>query len=432
MRTVTLRVLLTCKYLPPETEGGGALTVFALSRALAAEGVEVTILKARSDVHVDRSDWGGLEVHETAYRDRFDYRERGVPDFWAHLAAKAFNHRSYRRALGRLTAERAFDLVHAQNHTTALAAASIKDETRLPLAATLRGHGLWCFVLGKTLPDGTPCSGCTTPNQVPCLGASHALWPPTTSPALAAMKGWMRFQSRLAREIDLMLPISAMMADEARVYGRPIRTIPDLVDDTGTCEPLPEGVTGALARARGRRVALYAGRLAPNKGLDLVVDAASATPDWFFAIAGDDARGDYRARLEARAGGLDNVAFLGWVPNAAMGALYDAADVVLLPFLRKEPLSRGMVEALARGRALAATNHGGPLDAVEGGVNGALFEPAAGELARALERLGRDDLDALGAASRRIYEERFSPRRIVRAHLEAYEWLISTTGGTRD
>src|SRR3954462_7941581 len=102
------RVLLTCKYLPPELEGGGALTAFALARALVREGVDVTILKARSEAAVDRGGWDGLRVHETPYRDRFDYRARGLPDFYAHLAAKRFNHASYRAALRRLAATERF------------------------------------------------------------------------------------------------------------------------------------------------------------------------------------------------------------------------------------------------------------------------------------------------------------------------------------
>ena len=201
--------------------------------------------------------------------------------------------------------------------------------------------------------------------------------------------------ARLAAEIDLMLPISTMMADEARVYGRPTRVIPDLVEDAAESydAELPFAAAEAIAARRpGQRVALYAGRLAPNKGLDLVVDAARTRPDWLFIVAGDDARGDYRAGLEARADGLDNVRFLGWVPNAAMPALYDSDDPVLLPFLRAEPLSRGMVEALSRARALAATAHGGPLDAVEDGRNGVLFAPTADGLAGALDRLSGADL----------------------------------------
>src|SRR5262249_46789058 len=124
--------------------------------------------------------------------------------------------------------------------------------------------------------------------------------------------------------------------------------------------------------------------------------------------------------------------FLGWVPNAAMPSLYDAVDLVLLPFLREEPLSRGMVEALSRGRALAATAHGGPLDAVEDGRNGALFAPTAEGLVDALARLAREDLAAMGARSRDVYVERFSPRRVVDAHLRAYESLVGSRGGRRD
>lgn len=430
---VGFRILLTCKYLPPEMEGGGALTVHALARALADEGVRVTVLKARSPKSVPVTAWEGFRVVETDYRDRFDYREKGLPDFYAHLTAKTFNHRSYRRALRRLCETERFDLVHAQNHTTALAAASLRDATGLPLAATLRGHGLWCFVLGKCLPDGSPCSGCVTENQIPCLGARSAVNPPQTLVSLPAMKAWMAFQTRLASRIDLMLPISTMMAEEARPYGRPVRVIPDLVDEFGDEGTLPDAARCALdERAPGSRVALYAGRLSPNKGLDMVLDAAARSPEWHFVIAGEE-RGGYGEVLRDRARemGLDNVRFLGWVPNDAMAALYDAADVVLLPFLRKEPLSRGMVEAMSRGRALAATAHGGPLDAVEDGRNGVLFPPTADGLVEALARLRSLDLERLGARSRAVYEERFSARSVVRAHLDAYEWLLSKGGGGR-
>ena len=211
-------------------------------------------------------------------------------------------------------------------------------------------------MLGKALPDGSPCSGCITANQIPCLSATSAVTPPTVIPKLASMKAWMRFQDRLARHIDLMLPISTMMANEATRYGRPARVIPDFVADLATSNgPVPEAVRKATSdRVPGDRIALYAGRLAPNKGLDLVLEAAAERPDWTFLIAGDETRGDYPAVLHRRTDerGLANVRFLGWIANAEMPAVYDAVDVVLLPFLRPEPLSRGMVEALARGLSL--------------------------------------------------------------------------------
>jgi glycosyltransferase involved in cell wall biosynthesis len=412
------RILIACKHLPPRSEGGGALTVAALSEALARNGLEITILRAGEGP--DPTEWRGLEVHETPYRDRFYYSARGTRDFYGQMAAGRFNHASYRDALRRLVKPGRFDVIHAQNHTTALAAASLREELGVPIVATLRGHGMWCFVLGKCLPSGASCPACVTANQVPCIGGSVAL----LLPKLVALKSTMRRQDRLARRIDLFLPISRMMAEHARRYGRPMRVVPDLVDlDSGTIEPLPPSLASELAPASGRRrLAVYAGRLAPNKGLDLLVDAAARLPDWHFVIAGNDRHGEYGAKLRARVGelGLTNVAFTGWLPNALIPSLYDSASVVVLPFLREEPLSRAMVEALACGRPLAATAHGGPLDGVEDGRNGVLFAPNAEVMAAAFRRLASMPLDELGRESRRIYCERFAVAPIVGAHLQAY------------
>jgi hypothetical protein len=61
---------------------------------------------------------------------------------------------------------------------------------------------------------------------------------------------------------------------------------------------------------------------------------------------------------------------------------------------------------------------------VEDGANGALFQPTAEGLVEALRRLAASDLEALGARSRTVYEERFEAGSVVRAHVRAYEWLL--------
>jgi len=74
-------------------------------------------------------------------------------------------------------------------------------------------------------------------------------------------------------------------------------------------------------------------------------------------LAGD---GSQRAALERRARelGLTDVEFLGRVPNARMGALYDAADVYLnSPDIDNMPGS--IIEAYAAGVPIVTTNAGG-------------------------------------------------------------------------
>ena len=79
---------------------------------------------------------------------------------------------------------------------------------------------------------------------------------------------------------------------------------------------------------------------------------------------------------------------------------------------------RYLVEALSRGRPLAATAHGGPLDAVADGENGVLFPATSTGLVEALDRLSTADLEAMGHVSRSVYATRFHPDRVLREHLD--------------
>lgn len=73
---------------------------------------------------------------------------------------------------------------------------------------------------------------------------------------------------------------------------------------------------------------LFAGRLAAEKNLDAVLEAAESLPDWQFSIAGD---GPLRARLEAAARRLPNLRVLGWLNREQLRAEVDAHHALLLP-----------------------------------------------------------------------------------------------------
>ncbi len=76
-------------------------------------------------------------------------------------------------------------------------------------------------------------------------------------------------------------------------------------------------------------LALALGRLHPNKGFDLLLDALALTRDIHLWIAGD---GPLRQDLERQARGLriaDRVRFLGWREDTAM--LLAASDMLVSP-----------------------------------------------------------------------------------------------------
>ncbi len=99
---------------------------------------------------------------------------------------------------------------------------------------------------------------------------------------------------------------------------------------------------------------------------------------------------------------------LGEIPPARLGAAMRAADV-LLNASRAEGISNAVVEGMACGLPILASDIPGNREVVEEGVNGLLFRDPA-ELAEKALRLAADpDLRRrLGEAGRRIAAERFS------------------------
>ena len=118
---------------------------------------------------------------------------------------------------------------------------------------------------------------------------------------------------------------------------------------------------------------LFAGRMAHQKGPDLLVDAIPALlsthPSAKFIFAGD---GEMRRTVEARADDLGVThctRFLGFQMNGSLADLYKACDVVCVPS-RNEPFGIVILEAWSAGKPVVSTRNGGPEEFVWHGVNG--------------------------------------------------------------
>src|SRR6185312_9270889 len=118
------------------------------------------------------------------------------------------------------------------------------------------------------------------------------------------------------------------------------------------------------------KVVLAVGRLARNKGYDLLIDAFAAIarrqPDVQLCLAAGGAcataqeaglRENLRQRA-ARAGVLDRVRFASFIPDAQLADHYRAADAFVL-CSRYEPFGMAAVEAMACGTPTVVTEHGG-------------------------------------------------------------------------
>jgi glycosyltransferase involved in cell wall biosynthesis len=164
-------------------------------------------------------------------------------------------------------------------------------------------------------------------------------------------------------------------------------------------------------------------RMSPNKGhsflFEAVRDLAPEFPDVRLMLVGEGDPQPYREA--ARAAGIEGrTLFLG--QRADVPACLRAMDVVVLPSL-SESFSQVIIEALAAGRPLVATDVGGAREVIADADN-ALLVPArdSAALRDAIRRVLTDDDLRAGLAERgRPSVARFSVAGMVREHLELYE-----------
>jgi glycosyltransferase involved in cell wall biosynthesis len=169
---------------------------------------------------------------------------------------------------------------------------------------------------------------------------------------------------------------------------------------------VPTGIprSGFFDRAESRRelgippdvkVMLFVGRLAQEKNLSVLFEAAALTfqkdPSLRLWLVGD---GPYRAEclsMVRKLGIGDRVRFVGFVPRQDVDRYYAAADLFVFSSLTE---TQGLVvqEAMMYGLPAVVVGAGGVSDAVSDGVNGYVVRNDPLPFANATLQLLRDDL----------------------------------------
>ena len=370
--------LITRRY--PPLIGGAEKVLSYLAPALAAEGAEVTVLTARPP---------GINVPET--ESWIPPKGPGrlsvvrLPTSRLRFVGTWLYMRNLRRALASMPVDLAY--VSMLKHDAYVA---VGEGARRGFPVVLR-------------PEGA--------------GATGDL----------AWQAWGRFGRRIGarcKRADAFVSISPAVTDELRKAGydpAKIHALPNGV-------PVPEPPWQRRADWRAAPRAAFVGRLAPEKGLDTLVDAwpavLAAFPAARLTLVGE---GPERAALEAR------VARLGLggsvdLPGAAddATAVLRAADLFVLPS-REEGMSVALLEAMALGVPLVATSIPGNRRLVQDFAHGRLVppdDPAA--LARAVvDQWGHfDRAFHMSRTARRRVQDAFSIRSVARKHRELFRKLI--------
>lgn len=228
------------------------------------------------------------------------------------------------------------------------------------------------------------------------------------------------------RHVDYAIAGSAAAAEvwRRKGYAGPLAVIPQFGVDPDIFLPpaVPHAATPHIA---------YAGRLVPEKGVDLLLEALSGlTGDWRATILGN---GPEEGRLQALARDhnlTERVAFRPPVPSVDMPAFYRDLDILALPSRTQEnwteQFGRVLIEAMTCGVAVVGSA-AGEIPHVIGDAGIIVPENDVTALRAALARLIADPVlrHELGRRGRARVLAQFTQQRVAQETVRVYEEMLA-------
>ncbi len=227
---------------------------------------------------------------------------------------------------------------------------------------------------------------------------------------------------------DAVIAVSGAVAESISTYPGPRPTVVPNGISVAVSERERNTVRSELGIGQGDRLVVHVGNIRPHKGHENLIAATAKLRDLnpaavVISIGGEKYEGDVaRLRLEADRRGLaGRIRFMGRREDAR--AFLSAADVVVNPS-DVEGLPLVLLEAMALGRPVVATDVGGVGSIVKNGVTGLLVPPGEpDQLAKAIQQaLTSPQANEWAKAAKQLITDRHS----IDAMVDSYEKLYRT------
>lgn len=377
--------------------GGIAPHVSELAAALVALGHEVHVFTRLGPGQPEYDLLDGVHYHRCGFETSTDFvtsMERMSDSFVWHLAEEE----SWSR--------RAYDIVHGHDWLVGHALRRIKNDHGHPVTVTIHsteygrcGNELFWHGQSRRIRE-LEWESTYIANRVICVSES------------------------LKKEVAWLYSVPADKT--TAVYnGVDVRPFDADVDTVAVRKQLKVGLDEPCV--------LFAGRLAWQKGPDLLVEAIPSVlrdhPDTKFVFAGE---GSMRPELEARIGEIGSAnatRFVGYQSGASLVGLFKTADVVCVPS-RNEPFGIVILEAWSATKPVVATRTGGPAEFVTHKETGWTVPMEIDAISNGLDAVLSDEAHGarMGRNGRREAETRFSWNTIARQTESIYQSVLSTGG----
>lgn len=341
-----MKIALISEMFPPDV-GGAETYAFEIAQALGERGHDV-------DVYTTTSEEGNVETHENV-EVRHLFRRRKLPIVETVLLSLKAR---------RLIDFADYDVVHGTlMPATTIALTPGLGMEDVPLIVTSHGTSLSEFK-----------------SHNPSVLADYLL-------KYIGHPGNFVLDFLAGQSADEIIAISDHVEEELKEsyhFGKKVSMIPHGVDTErfSPCDKVHSACTDE------KFTIVTVGRLGPRKGIGLAIRGISELddPNIELLIGGTGRHEDRLREIAKKEDVIEQVKFLGYVPDEELPLLYSSADVFSLTS-RYEGLGLVLLEAMACGTPVVATDVGGVSTIVEDGQNGFLTQRNAKEFSKCLKKI---------------------------------------------
>lgn len=413
-----LNVMMFSTEYPPDIIGGLGTHVFELATGLGRAGIRLNVLALTPHESRTRSD-AGVKVHFIARKSLRAESSENLEMYAMVREVFQFNDALVSQGQRLIEAgEGPPDLIHCHEWFTVPAALKLRELFDVPIVCTI-----------------------------------HLLHDPLTAwygqeidPEISRLE--RQYYPQPDRLITVSQSMAALIQATHKIAAERIHVIHNGCDlQLFAHPPLRPAQTIKLRQtiaAEDEKIVLFAGRITPQKGITALYESAALVVERFprvrYLIVGDCRSfesADVIRRLEQRFPQLQpHMKLLGQLPRKQLAALYQVADLTLVPSIY-EPFGYAAIEAMAAGVPVVATRIGGLAEIIEDGVTGLLVpieQHPAGPYKIDIQSLVEAQLSLLtdearareiGKAARQSVTNRFTRETMIESTLGIYRKTVS-------
>ena len=371
-----MRILMVNKFLYPRA--GAETYMLRLSESLIKAGHEIAFFG------MDHKDKTTLGKTYTVKQVEFG-KHLGKLEKFGQLFKAGWQNLKIKKIFAECCKDFKPDLIHAHNVYNQLPPDLFKF-IEIPVVMTAHDYKPVCPSY-NLFTNGQNCTECLNSNFLPCIKNKCVQGSTLASTISALSSTYHKIKKTYLDTIDVYVAPSRFMKDKLILGGIPsdkIKVINNFTDANSDRAP------------KGKKGFLYAGRICKEKGLNTLIQAYKQLPlpRPEMTICGT---GPLKKAMQelSEAEGL-NIHWTGYISPDKIVKKMDDAQAVIVPSIWNENCSMTIMESLANGRPVIASDTGGNPELITHGYDGLIFKSGdAEDLSLKLSQFLQLDLESI-------------------------------------